>query len=63
MYRIEVSRSLAPDVNHVAWDTKHGRERCKPAEHVTPPGILVVQVLNRGPLNQVEDEDALEQTR
>lgn len=52
------TRSDAPQVDHVSRDAQHGGEGGKPAERMRPPRVLVVHVLDRLPLHQVEDEDA-----
>jgi hypothetical protein len=59
----EVSRGGCPDINHVSRNAQHRGERSEPAEGVTPPGVLVVQVLDRVPLEDVEEEHTLENTQ
>lgn len=55
-------RSDSPQVHHVSRNAQHGRERREPAKRVRPPRVLVVQVLNRSPLHEVEDKNALKWT-
>lgn len=52
------TRSDTPQVDHVARDAQHRGEGGEPAERVRPPRVLVVHILDRLPLHQVEDEDA-----
>lgn len=48
-----------PQVDHVPRDAQHGGQGGEPAKSVRPPRILVVHVLYRSPLDEVEDEYAL----
>lgn len=54
------ARRDVPQVDHVPGNAQHGGESGEPAQHVGPPRVLVVHVLYRGPLDDVEDEHALQ---
>lgn len=58
-YLLQSPRSDVPQVDHVPGYAQHGRQRREPPKHVRPPRVLVVHVLDRLPLHQVEYEHAL----
>lgn len=55
-YRLEISGSLAPEPDHVTGNAQHRREGSEPTEAVRPQRIFIRQVLDRGPLDHVEEE-------
>lgn len=57
------SRCDVPQVDHVARDAQHRRQCREPTEHVGPPRVFVVHVLDRSPLHDVEDKDALKEDK
>lgn len=48
-----------PQPNGVAGNAQHRTQGSEPPEDMRPPGIFVVQVLDRRPLHDVEEEHAL----
>lgn len=58
-----IARCFLPQPNGVSRNAQHGAESGEPAEAMSPPWELVVQVLHGRELDDVEDEDALQRKR
>lgn len=54
-----ITRCFLPQPNSISRNAQHGAESSEPAEAMSPPWKLVVQVLDGCPLHNVEDENAL----
>ena len=59
IYRARVTGCFVPDINHVTGYAEHRGQSREPAEYVRPPRILVIQILHRCPLYQIEEEYSL----
>lgn len=58
-YRPKVSRSDVEQICRIARNAKHRRQGEEPAKHLSPPGVFVVDILQRAILHQTEDENSL----
>lgn len=54
-----IAGGVSPQPDHVAGDAQHRGQGGEPAERVRPQRVRVAEVLDRGPLHDVEDEHTL----
>ena len=60
IYLSQVSLSGQRVVNGVARNPQHGSQTDENAQHLSPPGILVIAVRGESELDDGEHEDALD---
>lgn len=58
-YVSSVAGGVSPQPDHVAGDAQHRGQGGEPTESVRPQRIRIAEVLDGGPLYDVENEDAL----